>query len=75
MSHPKHPPKLIDELTARERQIVSLACSGKPNKIIADELHLAEGTVKEYMHRIFGKLGVKNRTGLVVLALGGKVCT
>jgi DNA-binding NarL/FixJ family response regulator len=61
MSHPKDPQKLTDELTTRGRQIVSLACSGKPNEIIAYELDLTEGTVKEYMHRIFRKVGVKNR--------------
>jgi two-component system nitrate/nitrite response regulator NarP len=41
----------------------------KLNKEIAHELHLTEGTVKEYLHRIFRKLGTKNRTELAVLAL------
>jgi two-component system nitrate/nitrite response regulator NarP len=39
------------------------------NKEIAHELHLSEGTIKEYLHRIFRKLGTKNRTELAVFAL------
>jgi DNA-binding NarL/FixJ family response regulator len=55
-------------LTARERQIVSLIRLGKANKEIAHELHLTEGTVKEYLSRIFRKLEVHNRTELAVWA-------
>src|SRR6187200_2031276 len=44
------------ELTPRERQIVGLIRFGKPNKEIAYELHLTEGTIKEYLNRIFRKL-------------------
>jgi len=46
---------------------------GKLNKEIAYELHLSEGTVKEYMNRIFRKLEVKNRTELAVWALMQKI--
>jgi two-component system nitrate/nitrite response regulator NarP len=38
----------------------------KSNKEIASDLHLAEGTIKEYLHTIFRKLGVKNRTELAL---------
>ena len=41
----------------------------KLNKEIAHELHLTEGTVKEYLNRIFRKLGMSNRTELAVWAL------
>ncbi len=57
------------KLTTRERQIVSLIRFGKLNKEIAYELRLTEGTVKEYLHRIFRKVDVKNRTELAVWAL------
>jgi DNA-binding NarL/FixJ family response regulator len=40
---------------------------GRLNKEIGFELGLAEGTVKEYMGRIFRKVGVSNRTELGVL--------
>ena len=38
----------------------------KSNKEIASDLHLAEGTIKEYLHTIFRKLGAKNRTELAL---------
>ena len=57
------------ELTLRERQIIGRIRFGKPNKEIAYELHLTEGTVKEYLNRIFRKLEVHNRTELAVWAL------
>jgi DNA-binding NarL/FixJ family response regulator len=38
----------------------------KLNKEIAHELRLSEGTIKEYLNRIFRKLGMKNRTELAL---------
>jgi DNA-binding NarL/FixJ family response regulator len=61
------------ELTTRERQIVGLVRFGKLNKEIAYELHLAEGTIKEYLNRIFRKVMVKNRTELAVWAFTHQV--
>ncbi|GEM_PF-1605494 len=58
------------ELTFREKQIVTLVAQAKPNKEIAYELCLVEATVKEYVHHIFRKLGVKNRTELALLWKG-----
>ena len=55
------------QLSFRERQIVALVGQAKMNKEIAHELCLTEGTVKEYLHRIFRKLGVSNRTELALL--------
>jgi DNA-binding CsgD family transcriptional regulator len=54
------------QLSFRERQIVSLIRQAKANKEIAYELRLTEGTVKDYLHNIFRKLGVKNRTELAL---------
>jgi DNA-binding NarL/FixJ family response regulator len=54
------------ELTFREKQIIQLVYQVKLNKEIAYELHLSEGTIKEYLHRIFRKVGVKNRTDLAL---------
>lgn len=50
------------DLTSRERQILERAAAGKQNKMIAAELNLSEHTVRLYMHRVLGKLGVSNRT-------------
>lgn len=52
-------------LTMRELQIVHCAAAGKTNKIIAQELGLSEHTVKNYLFRIFEKLGVSSRIELL----------
>jgi len=57
------------KLSFREEQVVGLVSKAKLNKEIAFELHLTEGTIKEYLNRIFRKLGVTNRTELAVWAL------
>jgi DNA-binding NarL/FixJ family response regulator len=48
---------------------VYLVSEAKLNKEIAHALHLTEGTIKEYLNRIFRKLGISNRTELAVWAL------
>jgi DNA-binding NarL/FixJ family response regulator len=53
-------------LSLRERQVVELVQRAKSNKEIASELSLTVGSVKEYLHRIFRKLGVRNRTELAL---------
>jgi DNA-binding NarL/FixJ family response regulator len=57
-------------LTLREKQIIALVKQAKLNKEIAFLLHLSEGTIKEYLNKIFRKLDVKNRTELAVWSLG-----
>jgi DNA-binding NarL/FixJ family response regulator len=57
------------KLTLREKQVVLLVAKGKLNREIAQHLHLAEGTIKEYLNRIFKKLGITNRTELAVWAV------
>ncbi len=49
--------------------MVELVRQAKLNKEIAYSLHLTEGTVKEYLNRIFRKLSVKNRTELAIWAM------
>ena len=56
-------------LTPRERTIVALAMRGTRNREIAAELGITEGTVKVYLHALYQKLGIDNRTELAVLAL------
>jgi DNA-binding NarL/FixJ family response regulator len=51
-----------DELTAREREILALLAKGRPNKVIARQLDIAEQTVKNHLSRIFQTLGVSDRT-------------
>ena len=66
---PKLKKPLNPKLSFRERQVVNLVSQAKLNKEIAFELHLTEGTIKEYLNRIFRKLGMTNRTELAVWAL------
>jgi two-component system nitrate/nitrite response regulator NarP len=56
-------------LTPRERTIVALVMRGTRNREIAAELGITEGTVKVYLHALYQKLGIDNRTELAVLAL------
>jgi DNA-binding NarL/FixJ family response regulator len=60
---------LNPKLSFREKQVVKLVSQAKLNKEIAYELHLSEGTIKEYLNRIFRKVGTSNRTELAVWAL------
>src|SRR5262245_39260010 len=57
---------ITTQLGFREKQVVGLIQQAKSNKEIAFELCLTVGTVKEYVHHIFRKLGVKNRTELAL---------
>lgn len=51
-----------DPLTERERDVLRLAGDGQPNAQIAAALHLAEGTVRNYLSSAISKLGARNRT-------------
>lgn len=62
--------KLQNKLTNRELQLVYHLQLGKRNNEIAEELELSLGTVKVYFHRIYEKLGVKNRKQAKELAAG-----
>ena len=55
-------------LTRRERELVELVRQGLRNRDIAAELGVTEGTVKVYLHAIFDKFKVDNRTELAMRA-------
>jgi two-component system nitrate/nitrite response regulator NarP len=56
-------------LSPRESEIVKLLSRGLKNKEIADEMGLAEGTVKIYLSRLFQKTGAKDRLELALFGL------
>jgi DNA-binding CsgD family transcriptional regulator len=54
-------------LTAREREIALLAADGLASKAIADRLFVSVRTVDNHLHRVYDKLGVRNRAQLADL--------
>ncbi|MCH7229796.1 response regulator transcription factor [Glycomyces sp. L485] len=66
-SGPQRSPEL-EALTEQERRILELIGEGMTNREIAEQMHLAEKTVKNYVTRILAKLGLKRRTQAAVLA-------
>jgi len=55
-------------LAPRERQLIGFVRQGLRNREIAGELGVTEGTIKVYLHALFEKLGVSNRTELAIRA-------
>jgi DNA-binding NarL/FixJ family response regulator len=66
MSRPKSAP--LDELSAREREVLELVAAGLSNQEIGDRLSLAEKTIKHYMTSILSKLRVRSRVEAALLA-------
>ena len=54
------------KLSPREAEVMALVAKGLRNREIALELGITEGTVKVFLHSIFEKLGVSNRTELAL---------
>jgi LuxR family maltose regulon positive regulatory protein len=59
---------LIEPLTARELEVLSLIAAGRRNREIANELVVTIETVKKHTSHIFDKLGTANRTQAVTRA-------
>lgn len=60
--------QLPEPLTDREKDVLELVAEGLTNREIADRLHLAEGTVKNYVTTILQKLNVRDRTQAAIRA-------
>lgn len=58
----------FEDLTPAERRVVDLVASGMGNRDIATHLQIAEKTVRNHMNHILSKLGVGERSQLIVLA-------
>ena len=67
MSRPR-PTNPLDELTAREREVLELVATGLSNYEIGRRLGLAEKTVKHYMTNVLTKLQVRSRVEAALLA-------
>ncbi len=60
---------MLAELTPQERKIFDLIGDGMSNRQIAEQMHLAEKTVKNYISNLFAKLGVTRRTQAAAMAV------
>ena len=59
----------VEALSSREIEVLNLVAKGASNREIAGQLFITEATVKSHLLRIFGKLGVADRTAAVTRAL------
>jgi len=65
--HPAAPARALPEherLTTREREVARLVCEGLSNKDIANSLCISLSTVKDHVHRILQKTGLRSRSAL-----------
>ena len=63
------PPSCVPSLTPRELDVLRLMSAGLTNREIADGLGLAEGTVKNHVSVVLGKLAAEDRTRAVLRAI------
>lgn len=59
----------VEALSSREIDVLRLVAKGTSNREIADRLYITQATVKSHLIRIYGKLGVADRTAAVTKAL------
>jgi|SRR5579884_894260 len=62
-----------EQLTTRERQVAGLLCSGMANRDIAATLSISVATVKDHVHRILQKTGLRNRASLAACYVSASI--
>lgn len=62
-------PEQIEPLTKKELEVLGMMASGCSNKEISIALHKSEGTIKNHVSNLLAKLGVRDRTRAVLLAI------
>ena len=67
------PEPLVEPLSERELEVLTLLASGRPNREIARDLFVAVGTVKTHTNNIYRKLGARNRAEALARARGLKL--
>ena len=72
---PSKAPRGLDELTEREREVLSLVAQGLSNAELAETLRVSLPTAKTHVSRILTKLDARDRTQLVILAYQAGIVT
>ncbi len=62
-------PEVIEALSKKEVEVLGLMASGCSNREIAEALHKSEGTIKNHVSSVLSKLGVRDRTRAVLIAI------
>lgn len=52
---------MIEPLTPREKEAARIAATGVSNRVVAAEMRVSEGTIKQYLNRVYEKTGANNR--------------
>ncbi|NET38500.1 MAG: response regulator transcription factor [Cyanothece sp. SIO1E1] len=65
---PTELPPGFAELTPREQEVLKLIATGASNREIAQQLYISEGTVKNYVTSILGRLNLRDRTQAAIFA-------
>jgi DNA-binding NarL/FixJ family response regulator len=65
---PMRNPRLLEQITPRESEVLVLVARGRSNTEIADELHMSIATAKTHVSRLLNKLAARDRAQLVVIA-------
>ena len=60
---------MIESLSPKELEVLGLMASGCSNREISAALHKSEGTIKNHVSNLLAKLGVRDRTRAVLLAI------
>jgi len=68
-SRPDAPPPVFAELSAREREVLTVLAEGVTNHELADRLFISERTANRHLSNIFTKLGVRTRTAAARIAI------
>jgi two-component system nitrate/nitrite response regulator NarL len=66
-------PQPFARLSPRQHQVAQLLLQGQPNKVIARQLGLSEGTIKAHVSAIYQIIGAKNRVEAVTLAAKSRI--
>lgn len=65
---PKRPPRPVEGITDREREVLTLIGRGRSNTEIAGDLFITMATAKSHVSRLLSKLGARDRVQLVITA-------